>query len=32
MLIETDAEVEAATAERIAAQPGITTVRRVPAV
>ena len=32
MLIETDAEVDAATAERIAAQPGVTSVRRVPAV
>jgi L-serine dehydratase len=32
MLIETDAEVDAATAERIAAQSGITTVRRVPSV
>lgn len=32
MLIETDAEVDIATAERIAQQPGISSVRRVPAV
>ena len=32
MLIETDAEVDLSTAERIASQPGVTMVRRVPAV
>ena len=32
MLIETDAEIDAQTAERIAELPGVTEVRRVPAV
>ena len=32
MLIETDAEVDRVTAERIAKQPGVTSVRRVAAV
>jgi len=32
MLIETDAEVSATTADQIAAQPDVTGVRRVPAV